>query len=383
MRIVEIITDKGNADTLAGIAEHFEASDFWSCGEDEDGRRSFRMLVRDESSQGLVDALQTLLGATEGYRIIILPVDAALPRPDEEQDEESRRRRATAATREELYDEIERGAKLDSTFLLLTFLSTVVAAIGLVEDSVAVVVGAMVIAPLLGPNIALAFATSLGDRRLMWQALRTNLTGLLLAFGLSLIIGFIWPVNLASQEIMARTDVGMDGVALALASGAAAVISLTTGLSATLVGVMVAVALLPPTATLGMLIGSGQVELATGAALLLAVNIVCVLLAAKVVFLVKGVKAPDLDGTQPRQAVHDRLHRVVDNPAADPDRGDSAARVPTRVMQPRRVVRVSYRGRCAAARARRRARRCGSADVPRDSGSPFRRRPFAPSPARP
>jgi uncharacterized hydrophobic protein (TIGR00341 family) len=290
MRIVEIITDKGNADTLAGIAEHFEASDFWSCGENEDGRRSFRMLVRDESRQGVVDALQTLLGATEAYHIIILPVDAALPRPEDEQDEDIRRRRAKAATREELYGEIERGAKLDSTFLLLVFLSTVVAAIGLAEDSVAVVVGAMVIAPLLGPNIALAFATSLGDRQLMWQALKTNLTGLLLAFGLSLIIGFIWPVNLASQEIMARTDVGMDGVALALASGAAAVISLTTGLSATLVGVMVAVALLPPTATLGMLIGSGQVELATGAALLLAVNIVCVLLAAKVVFLVKGVK---------------------------------------------------------------------------------------------
>lgn len=290
MRIVEIITDKGNADTLAGIAEHFAASDFWWGGENEDGRRSFRMLVRDESRQGVVDALQTLLGATEGYRIIILPVDAALPRPEEQQDEESRRRRAKAATREEIYDEIERGAKLDSTFLLLTFLSTVVAAIGLAEDSVAVVVGAMVIAPLLGPNIALAFATSLGDQRLMWQALKTNLTGLLLAFGLSLIIGLIWPVNLASQEIMARTDVGMDGVALALASGAAAVISLTTGLSATLVGVMVAVALLPPTATLGMLIGGGQVELATGAALLLAVNVVCVLLAAKVVFLVKGVK---------------------------------------------------------------------------------------------
>ena len=67
-------------------------------------------------------------------------------------------------------------------------------------------------------------------------------------------------------------------------------LSLSTGLSTTLVGVMVAVALLPPTATLGMLLGSGQFELAGGAALLLAVNIVCVILAAKLVFLVKGVK---------------------------------------------------------------------------------------------
>ena len=89
---------------------------------------------------------------------------------------------------------------------------------------------------------------------------------------------------------MGRTDVGMDGVALALASGAAAVLSLTSGLSTTLVGVMVAVALLPPTATLGMTLGAGHPSMAAGAALLLAVNVVCVILAAKVVFLAKGVK---------------------------------------------------------------------------------------------
>lgn len=290
MRIIEIVTDAHNVDTLAGIAEHFETVDFWWGGESPDGRRSFRMLVADDSRQKVVDALQSLLGTSKGHRIIILPVDASLPRSDEDQDEESRRHRRVAATREELYGQIAKGAQLDSTFLLLTLLSTVVVAIGLAEDSVAVVVGAMVIAPLLGPNIALAFATSLGDRQLMWEAFKTDLVGLSIALTVSLFIGLVWPVNLASQEIMARTDVGMDGVALALASGAAAVLSLTTGLSVTLVGVMVAVALLPPTATLGMLLGSGQAGLAVGAALLLAVNLVCVLLAAKVAFLVKGVK---------------------------------------------------------------------------------------------
>jgi uncharacterized membrane protein len=65
---------------------------------------------------------------------------------------------------------------------------------------------------------------------------------------------------------------------------------LTTGLSSTLVGVMVAVALLPPTATMGMLLGAGRVELAVGAMLLLAVNVVCVIVAAKIVFMTKGVR---------------------------------------------------------------------------------------------
>jgi len=303
MRIVEVITDAGNTDSLAGIAEHFEATDFWWGATNDDGRRSFRFLVADESRQGVVDALQSLLGAAESARIIILPVDAVLPRPPKE-DNEGKKRRVVATTREELYTEIARGARLDSNFLLLTFLSTIVAAIGLAEDNVAVVVGAMVIAPLLGPNIALAFGTSLGDRGLMWEAFKTNLAGLTLALLLSFAIGVIWPVDLASKEILARTDVGLDGVVLALASGAAAVLSLTTGLSATLVGVMVAVALLPPTATLGMLLGAGQPKLALGAALLLEVNIVCVLLSAMTVFLLKGVRPRTwLERTKAKQSL--------------------------------------------------------------------------------
>ena len=63
------------------------------------------------------------------------------------------------------------------------------AAIGLIEDNVAVVVGAMVIAPLLGPNIALAFGTSIGDGRLAWQALKCGIAGLGLAFLLAAGIG--------------------------------------------------------------------------------------------------------------------------------------------------------------------------------------------------
>jgi uncharacterized hydrophobic protein (TIGR00341 family) len=303
MRIVEVITDAGHTDSLAGIAEHFEATDFWWGADNEDGRRSFRLLVADASRQGVVDALQSLLGAAENTRIIILPVDTVLPRPSAE-DEEGKKRRTVTATREELYSQIAKGALLDSNFLLLTFLSTIVAAIGLAEDNVAVVVGAMVIAPLLGPNIALAFATSLGDRSLMWQALKTTIAGLTLALLLSYVIGTIWPVDLASEEVLARTGVGLDSVALALASGAAAVLSLATGLSATLVGVMVAVALLPPTAVLGMLLGTGQPQLAFGAGLLLAVNVVCVLLAAMTVFLLKGVRPRTwLERTKAKQSL--------------------------------------------------------------------------------
>ena len=175
----------------------------------------------------------------------------------------------------------------------MVFLSTIVASIGLLKDNVAVVVGAMVIAPLLGPNLAFALAAALGDLPLMAHALKTGLAGFGLALILAIAIGALGafgPLNIDSTELISRTYVDLDGVVLALTSGAAAVLSLTTGLPTALVGVMVAVALLPPTATLGMLLGAGRFDWAVGAGMLLAVNIVCVNLAANLVFMIKGVK---------------------------------------------------------------------------------------------
>lgn len=289
MRVIEIIADAAHMDTLTGIAEQHSVTDFWYGAEGADGRRVLRMLVDDETRQPVIDALQNLLGSSDTARILIMPVEASLPRMDEDKDAANKKSTSSKQTREELYERIEKEAHLDSNFILLVCLSTIVASIGLIEDNVAVIVGAMVIAPLLGPNISLAFATSLGDSELMWRSLKTNLAGLSLALVLAIAIGAIWPSYLNSNEILARTDVGLDGVVLALASGAAAVLSLATGIASALVGVMVAVALLPPAAALGMLLGSGQVELALGAGLLLAVNVVCVNLSAKLMFLFKGV----------------------------------------------------------------------------------------------
>ncbi len=295
MKLIEVVADAGHLDTLVGLAEQYGALDCWYSQTVEDQRRSVRMLVADDARQTVLDALQNLLGTAENARIIVQPVEAVLPRPAPKADDSTDNgngapKSGSGVTREELYNEIEKGARLDHNFLILVFLSTVVAAIGLLEDNVAVIVGAMVIAPLLGPNIALAFAATLGDLDLLKESLKTNLAGVALALGLSFAIGAFWQVDVPGPEILSRTTVGFDGIVLALASGAAAVLSLTSGVASALVGVMVAVALLPPTATLGMMLASGQTDLAVGAGLLLAANIVCVNLSANLVFLVKGVR---------------------------------------------------------------------------------------------
>ncbi len=296
MKLIEVVADAGHLDTLLGVAEQYGALDCWYSQTVEDQRRSVRMLVADEARQTVLDSLQSLLGTEGNSRIIVLPVEAVLPRPPSVNGDASGskgtgpKKSTSGLTREELYSEIEKGARLNPNYLILVFLSTVVAAIGLLEDNVAVIVGAMVIAPLLGPNIALAFAATLGDRDLLQESLKTNLAGVAMALGMSFLIGWFWPVEVPGPEILSRTSVGFDGIVLALASGAAAVLSLTSGISSALVGVMVAVAILPPTAALGMMLASGQIGLATGAGLLLAANVVCVNLSANLVFLVKGVR---------------------------------------------------------------------------------------------
>ena len=296
MKIIEVVTHSGNINSVESIGEQHGAIDQWFVGTlDNEDRQVIRLLVDDPQRQIIMDALQNILSTNSASRIVVLPVEATLPlletdTKDKEKDKDTKKSSSGTATREELYQNISKNAELNGNFLLLVFLSTIVAAIGLIENNVAVVIGAMVIAPLLSPNIALALAAALGDKPLILKSLRTNLVGLGLAFTLSLMIGFLFPLNTISEELMSRTFVGIDSVVLALASGAAAVLSLTTGLSSVLVGVMVAVALLPPTATVGLMLGAGETNLALGAALLLAVNIVCVNLAAKIVFLVRGIK---------------------------------------------------------------------------------------------
>jgi uncharacterized hydrophobic protein (TIGR00341 family) len=285
MKYVEIVIEEGSSDTVLAIADKAKARDIRLGMVGEDGMRQTRMLVSDDQLQTALDALQHVLGAQPTSQIVVLPVETALPKSEEDKQKKS----SATAARESLYDEVEKNAHLDTNYIVLVILSTLVAAIALIENNVAVVIGAMVIAPLLGPNLALSVGTALGDTDLMLKSARTLLVGILLAIIVSALIGYFWQFGEMSHELMSRTIVGIDSVVLALASGAAAALSLTTRLSSVLVGVMVAVALLPPATTLGIMLGKGNVGFAMDAGLLLAVNIVSVNLASKIVFYIKGV----------------------------------------------------------------------------------------------
>jgi uncharacterized hydrophobic protein (TIGR00341 family) len=287
MKYVEIIADAGSSGTVLAIAEKTKVQDFRLGVVGEDGMQQMWMLVSDEKLQLVLDALQNVLGAQPTARIVVLAVEMSLPKPEEEK---RKQEDSATAVRESLYEGVEKDVRLDFNFVVLVVLASLVAAIGLIKNNVAVVIGAMVIAPLLGPNLALSLGTALGDLSLIRKSVQTLVAGILLAVSVSAGLGMFWPSDMTSHELMSRTDVGLDSAALALASGAAAALSLTTGLSSVLVGVMVAVALLPPAATLGLMLGYGNTGLAIGAGLLLAVNVVCVNLASKIVFDIKGIR---------------------------------------------------------------------------------------------
>ena len=289
MKIVEVVADDSYIDSIKNIVKKNDVPDFWVVSSESERRKVVRILVKPEQRQTILDALQGILSTSLSARVVVIPIEATLPR-EEEPDEKTKIISTTETTREELYNSIGKNARLNRTYLLLIFLSTVVVAIGLLKDNVTVVIGAMVIAPLLGPNLAMALGTALGDTDLMWKAFKTGLAGMSLALALSILIGIFWPLNIESRELLARTYVGLDSAVLAMASGAAAVISLTSGIPSILVGVMVAVALLPPAATMGLMLGAGQTDLAYGAAFLLAVNIVAINLSAKLGFLIQGIK---------------------------------------------------------------------------------------------
>ena len=289
MRLVEAEFPERFCEQVTKYADLAEAVHWRISDADSEGRCVLRAIFESGEAQELIDALQSLFEGEKNWRIIVLPVEATAPRL-EPKDVENERRRKTVALREEIYQDTAAGAVFSADFIILTALSTIVAAIGLSTDNIAVVIGAMVIAPLLGPVVAFAFAAAIGDLSLLLRASRTALTGLAVGAGLAAAIGAFFPVDLASGEMTARTVIGLDAVALALASGGAAALSIAAGLPAALVGVMVAVALLPPSAAAGMFLGAGEIDHALRAGLLLMVNVVCVNLAALIIFAYKGIR---------------------------------------------------------------------------------------------
>lgn len=290
LRLVRVEFPDKLADKVRSVADSCEPIHFLlQESEETQDIKLAEFLVAADNAQKVVDDLQSALEGSDDWRINVVAVEATLPRLSDEE-AERQRQTATVTAREEIYEDISAGAQLNVNFVVLTLISAVVATIGLNESNVAVVIGAMVIAPLLGPNLAFSLGVALGDPALMRKAAITSAAGIGLAIVLAFALGLVVPLNGDSEELLRRADVSLPDILLALASGAAAALSVTSRLASTLVGVMVAVALMPPAVATGFLLGGGREAAAVSAVILLLTNVVCINLASQLVFVWKGVR---------------------------------------------------------------------------------------------
>ncbi len=248
-----------------------------------------RILLDTAQNEALLDLLEKHYSGMKSNRIIMLPVAATLPPILEKPVEQIVQQSPQRISRAELYENIKQLARCSFIYLTMVVLSTIVAAVGLLSNNDAIIIGAMVIAPMLGPSVALALATTLGDLRLLKQAVLTELAGVIIVIILSSCIGAIVSINPALPEIASRTHVGPGVIAVAIASGGAGALSFTTGVSEALIGVMVSVALLPPLVTFGLLLGAGYDSLSLGALYLFLINLVCVNMTGVATFLAQGI----------------------------------------------------------------------------------------------
>jgi uncharacterized hydrophobic protein (TIGR00341 family) len=299
LRLIEMVLREKDGDDVRALLDGCKVLEHRQI-RSADGEVLVRILLDAEQSEKVLDLLEKRYTGGEGNRVVILPVEATLPRAQAEPEPETQpatseppppeEKPPERIGREELYEDIKNGARLSRVYMSMVALSTLVAAIGLNHNSVAVIIGAMVIAPLLGPNVALSLGITLGDLSLLRQGLLTALAGIAAALVLSVIIGVLLEVDPTLSEMASRTRVGLGDIVVALASGSAGALAFTTGVSATLIGVMVAVALLPPLVTSGLLLGGGHPALATGAFSLFLVNLICVNLAGVTTFVLQGIK---------------------------------------------------------------------------------------------
>jgi len=227
--------------------------------------------------------------------VSILPIHAALSETEVE-------KKPAIAPKEEIIDSARKACYLTRGYVFMIVVSAFVATLGLMMNSTAIVIGAMVIAPLLGPSIAASVGTVMGDTALFRKGILSTTLGLLIVIIAAAATAFfvnslqllppLVDISLEDlpSEMAERTTLNILIVGLALASGAAGAYSFAEKKGEILVGVMIAVALVPPASIVGIGIALLDADFIINSGLILAVNVFCINIAATLVFWKLGIK---------------------------------------------------------------------------------------------
>jgi len=188
-----------------------------------------------------------------------------------------------------LFSKLREESMLTSTFVVLLILATVIATLGLFINSSSVIIGAMILAPLMLPIVSLSMGVLRDDISLSRNSIETLVVGILVTISTAMIIAYFTPLREMTSEMMARLSPTILDMFVAIASGvAAAYVKNDSKISASLAGVAIAVALVPPLAVSGIGLGWGDWSMFFSAILLFTTNLVGIIFAGALTFLMMG-----------------------------------------------------------------------------------------------
>lgn len=180
---------------------------------------------------------------------------------------------------------------IQSTVLywVLLVVSIIIASFGLLQNSVAVIIGGMLIAPLFNPIKGLAFGITTGQSNYFWKATIMLIGSVSVAIAVAFVVTLLIPLRVETAEILARTSPNLLDLFIAIASGSIAILSLYfKKLSQNLAGVAMAASLMPPLAVVGIELALGNYSHAVGGAFLFATNLFAILAIGIIIFLTYG-----------------------------------------------------------------------------------------------
>ena len=198
--------------------------------------------------------------------------------------------RASSERKLEIVREIKEGSQPSRSFYILLLAASLIASFGLMANSTAVVIGAMLVSPLMTPIIGMSLALVRGNGKLFWRATQAEIFGVMLAIGIAALFGLL-PMNLEpTPEMLARTQPNLLDLLVAVLAGfAGAYAMVDERISPALPGVAIATAIVPPLANTGLCLGLGAYAGAWGSFLLFFANFISILLVAAAVFFAAGL----------------------------------------------------------------------------------------------
>ncbi|WP_246623377.1 DUF389 domain-containing protein [Sphingomonas colocasiae] len=187
---------------------------------------------------------------------------------------------------------VREDGQLTKSYMLMCGLSAGIAALGLLQSSTAVVIGAMLISPLMGPIASMGFGFASLDGRQIRDSVKVIAMGAAIGILTGILLTWLSPIRNATPEIIARTEPTLLDLAVAVLSGIAGAYATVQQKGATAIGVAIATALMPPLATVGYGLGVANMSFAFGAFLLFLTNLAAIAFSFALIARLSGAARP-------------------------------------------------------------------------------------------